>query len=343
MPNERKTSRTPREIREKRKVDANKQTTPTPQSTTPEKPVSAALVRPSEASSGGSSRAAERIKERKQEQRRQQLTTMVVIAVVIIALLALAIFVVNVPAEAPIPDASTARYDDVVQNRTEDGYPRLGDPSAPIQVAEFSSFDCTTCATLHDQLIDGLVERVKTGKMSLVYIPLFGTGSVTNGRGAALASICVAEQGAFWEFHDALFSWQEQFGNQSFTNNRIQAAVSELGLDSGEFNGCISSGSADETISTALAQVRTTLTALSTPAFTINGILIADESGSPVIDPAAILEAIDARLDTVQAPSPESTAEATQESTAESTTEATDEATDEPTEAPTEEATEAVD
>lgn len=351
MSNDRKTSRTPREIREQRRR-ANQAADTTTSNTAGSSNTSAA----SRAEAAGGARAAERIKERKQAHRRQRVTVGALIAIGVLALIALAFIVVNTPAEAPIPAESAARYEGLQQNRTDDGYPRLGDPRAPIQVTEFSSFDCPTCATIHDQLIDALVERVRTGKMSLVFVPLSGTGSITNGRGAAIASVCAAEQNHFWELHDTLFSWQQIYGNQAFTNNRIESGITALGLNSGNFGGCVRGGGADETIRTANTFARTTLNPLSTPAFTINGVLLTDDNNIPLIDPVAILENLDQRLAEVQAvpnfestPEVEATVEATTEATAEATESADVEATSEaaateesPVEAtvePTEEAT----
>ena len=53
--------------------------------------------------------------------------------------------------------------------------------------------------------------------------------------------MCADEQEKFWPFHDALFDWQGEFGNQAFTNNRINAGVAAFGLNQGAYSACISS------------------------------------------------------------------------------------------------------
>src|SRR5690606_16752418 len=205
------------------------------------------------------------------------LLTYGIIAVAVIALAAFIFFIVTAPAEAPIPEAALTRYDDVPQSRTQEGYPRLGDPSDPVQVAEYSSFDCPHCREFHDQTIDAIVERVRGGDAAFTYGPLYGYGGITNGLGAASASLCAADQGAFWTFHDALFDWQGTYGNQAFTNNRIQSGVDALELDRAQYNACISSGSSGEILERARNQALALLNFVGTPTITINGVVPLDD------------------------------------------------------------------
>src|SRR5215207_5767237 len=175
------------------------------------------------------SRTAVRREEREKERRRQRLITGVIVAVALVAVAIFIFVIVNAPAEAPIPEGALTRYEDLQQTRTTEGFPRLGDSDAPVQVAEFSSFDCPHCREFHTEAIDQLVDRVRTGNVAVTYVPLYGYGAVSNGQGAASAAVCAAEQNKFWSFHDALFEWQGLYGNQAFTNNRINAAVDAFG------------------------------------------------------------------------------------------------------------------
>jgi protein-disulfide isomerase len=284
-----------------------------------------------------SSRTMERRQERKQEQQRQRLvrTGLIIGAIVLVA--AFVFLVTQIPADAPLPEGMDARYASIEQTETEDGFPRLGDPAAPVQVVEYSSFDCVACKNFHDAAIDGIIERVRGGQVSFTYVPLYGTGSVTNGQGAARAAMCAAEQGQFWAFHDTLFHWQNLFGNQAFPQNRILTGVANLGLDRGAFDGCVRGGAPDTILNEARTQAVSVVNPLVTPAITIQGVLQVDENGQSQADPAAILAAIDRAIaefggepaaeSTAEAPAAESTAEAAAEATSEATEEATAEAT----------------
>ena len=274
------------------------------------------------------SRTVERRKERGRERQRRRWLT---IGIVIAALVAVVVFVfviVNAPAAAPIPDGALTRYADVQTTRTKDGYPRLGDPNASVQVAEYSSFDCANCRDFHDKIIDPLVDRVKGGKMALTFVPLYGFGDTPNGQGAAEASICAAEQGKFWPFHDALFDWQGEYGNQAFTNNRISAGVAAFQMDQGAFSGCIASDRPGIVLNAAKAAQQHLLNFTTAPTITINGVVPLDDKQQPLTDPAAILAQIDADIARASVPpTAEVTAEATGEATEAATPEATPEAT----------------
>lgn len=277
------------------------------------------------ASGGGSSgaRSAERLKERERERQRRRITTGVIVIVAAAAIFGILFILVNLPQEAPVPPESAARYDGLEMLRTQEGYPLLGELDAPVKVAEYSSFDCTHCRDFHDQVIDDLVQRVRDGNISLTYIPIYGTGAVANGQGAAVAAICAAEQQKFWEFHDMLFDWQGRFGNQSFTNNRLNAGMDALGLNRAQMGACIGSGVQD-VLNTARTQSQTLTNYNGTPTITINGVVPVNSEQVPLSDPAEIIAAIDREIERIGSGRAEATPEATAESTseAESTAEA---------------------
>ena len=303
------------------------------------------------ASASQSARTAERRKVRERERRRQQIITGGIIAVALIAVVVFIVLIVRAPAEAPIPEASLTRYDGITQTRTEDGYPRLGDASEPVQVAEFSSFDCTHCRDFHAEMIGELVNRVKDGFMALTYVPLYGYGSLPNGQGAAIAAVCAADQGKFWQFHDALFDWNGQYGVQAFTNNRILSGVDALGLNRSQYDSCIGSGTTSDILAAARSQAGALLNFSGTPTITVNGVVPTDDKQQPLTDYTAILAYIDGEIErakSLYAPAtPEATSEATVEATPETeagmmvepAVEATAEVTPEATEAVTPEMT----
>ena len=121
-------------------------------------------------------RTRERRKQReKQRQRNRQiliLGSVVVIAVVVVVLMILA----NQPAEAPIPQDLLDRYQGIPQSMNDQGFPVLGSPDAPVQVVEYSSFDCPHCAEFEAGVTPALVDRVKAGDINFTYAPLYGTG-----------------------------------------------------------------------------------------------------------------------------------------------------------------------
>ena len=59
---------------------------------------------------------------------------------------------------------------------------------------------------------------------------------------AAEAAECAGEQGAFWQMHDALFENQGQWGGQANAEEAFVELAAGLGLDSGEFEACLTEG-----------------------------------------------------------------------------------------------------
>jgi protein-disulfide isomerase len=205
-----------------------------------------------------------------------------------------------------------------------------------VKVLEYSSFDCTHCREFHESVTPSIVDRVRNGEVQFTYVPLYNTGSITNGLGAARAALCVGQQGKFWEFHDALFTWQGTYANTAFSDNRLKTGISTIGVDRAAWDQCMGSDAPDTILAAALRASQ--LQNISgTPSLVVNGTMLPiDQLTLPGVT-AAIDQALAA---SGQAPVPVApTVEATQESTSEATSEATSETTVEPTAESTAEAT----
>jgi protein-disulfide isomerase len=222
-------------------------------------------------------------------------TTIGIGVAILVGLIIVAALSRNLPADAPIPPETRARYDGLTANRTDEGYPELGE--SIIEVALYTSFDCAPCGTFHNQVTEGLTQRVRAGDISLVYVPLYATGNITNGQGATRAAICVAEQdpSAFWELQDAFFAWQTQFGNQAYTDPRIRGLIEQLDIDSGAFYGCLNSDRTNRVLETAQSQARALANYDGTPVVAINGIIPTNEDGA-ITEPEALFAVIDERI-----------------------------------------------
>ena len=85
---------------------------------------------------------------------------------------------------------------------------------------------------------------------------------------AAQAANCAFEQDAFWEFHEEIFSGENELNEESYT--RI---ASNIGLDVDQFEECVSSERyADEV--QADMNYAISLGVQSTPTFFLNGIAL---------------------------------------------------------------------
>lgn len=275
-------------------------------------------------------RTRERRKQREQDKGRQQKTT-IAIVIGLIAVFAIAVIVLsNMPAEATLPDGLEEQYAGLPKSLTEEGFPVLGNPDAPVSVIEVSSFDCPSCGIFYKTVTTELIDRVRAGEISLTYVPVYGTGGIPNGQGAARAAVCAGEQDAFWTYHSALFSWQDLFGNAAFSGSRLASGADALELDRAAWDSCISSSRPDTVLQEAISYVSTLGERFQgTPTILVNGEQITATSGTvhSAIDAALAASGIVPAPIGEEAPA-EVEAEATEEAPVE--VEAEVEATEEP-------------
>lgn len=113
----------------------------------------------------------------------------------------------------------------------------IGDPSAPVKIEEFSDFECGHCKRFAETTELEIMEQyVMTGKVYLLFrhFPLYSPSIA-----AAEASLCAAEQGKFWEYHDILFANQNASDPDALSDRRLQAFAEAIGLDPTEFALCV--------------------------------------------------------------------------------------------------------
>jgi protein-disulfide isomerase len=112
--------------------------------------------------------------------------------------------------------------------------PAKGPANAPVTIVEFSDFQCPFCSRLTPTLKQ--VEEKYGNKVRLVFrqypLPFH-----PNAQKAAEASLCAADQGKFWELHDAMFGNQGELGV-----DQLKAKAASLGLNADKFNKCLDSG-----------------------------------------------------------------------------------------------------
>ena len=227
-------------------------------------------------------------RQRRQKQRRQNKRLLVLALVVAAAIVGIAVVVVsNQPVEAHIPDDLSSRYEGIERSNSPEGYPRLGNPDAPVTIEEYASFACPGCEAFHSDSLDAVLERVKDEQVLYTYVPL-NTGSIPNAPGASRAALCVGQQGMFWEMHDVLFDWQTRYGNTAFSQNRLLTGVEQLGLSSDAFTACFNSAAISRTLDAAANEGVST-----TPTIRVNGVTVASSQAGAIPSAATILQAID--------------------------------------------------
>ncbi|RJQ18192.1 DsbA family protein [Candidatus Woesearchaeota archaeon] len=148
---------------------------------------------------------------------------------------------------------------------TADDDPVLGDKNAPVEIIEFSDFQCPFCGRFYSQSMGQIKEKyVDTGKVKIVFRD-FPLGFHQFAQKSSEAAECADEQGKFWEYHDKLFESQDALDTAS-----LKQYASELGLDTAKFNSCLDTGKYASEVSKDLSD-GTAAGVSGTPSFFING------------------------------------------------------------------------
>ena len=118
----------------------------------------------------------------------------------------------------------------------------LGSDSAPVEVVEYSDFECPYCAQFAAVQMPTIKEQlIQTGRVRWRYRD-FPLPSHAYARLASHAAHCAGEQGRFWEMHDQLFfnhSWAQTGRDPS---RLFRDFAQRVGLDLGRYDGCMASG-----------------------------------------------------------------------------------------------------
>lgn len=112
--------------------------------------------------------------------------------------------------------------------------PSRGFASAPIQLVEFSDFECPYCKQLEPVLTR---LRDKYGDRLRLVWKDFPLPIHSQARGAAEAARCAGDQGRFWEYHDLLFA-----NHQSLAPDDLKRHAATMKLDLGQFAACLERG-----------------------------------------------------------------------------------------------------
>jgi protein-disulfide isomerase len=137
-----------------------------------------------------------------------------------------------------------------------------GPATAPIQIIEFSDFQCPYCQRAYPAIEQVL--KTYGDRIHFVYrhYPL---PNHPNAQPAAEASECAAEQGKFWAYHDKLFANPSRL---SLADLKQHAA--DLGLDGPTFDACVDTRKYKAQVE-ADAKAGQEAGVNGTPAFFING------------------------------------------------------------------------
>ncbi len=137
-----------------------------------------------------------------------------------------------------------------------------GPAAAPIELIEFSDFQCPYCLRAYPTI--NQVLSTYGDKIRFVYrhYPL---PSHPGARPAAEASQCAAEQGQFWQYYEKLFADQTRLSDEG-----LKQSAAALGMDMTRFNACVDTHKYKDRVETDIREGND-VGVSGTPAFFING------------------------------------------------------------------------
>jgi len=116
----------------------------------------------------------------------------------------------------------------------------LGSDSAPVEITEYSDFECPWCAAFAAvQMPEVREQLIATGKVRWRYRE-FPLTVHKYSRLAALAGECAGEQGKFWEMHDLVFGEHQWADANTDPTGVFHGFAQQLGLDLTKYDACVS-------------------------------------------------------------------------------------------------------
>jgi len=164
----------------------------------------------------------ELLRNKKAEQKRRRIITFALITLGVIALFA---------SVALLPDLLIA----LGKGGDNIGF-SLGDPNAPVQVTQFSSYSCGFCKDFSDNVEKGFIANyVDTGDVYYRYINL--PSNSDSSYLAAKASYCADDQNSFFEYKDFLYAYAS--AADGFSADSLVNYAASAGLNVDNFQRCL--------------------------------------------------------------------------------------------------------
>lgn len=145
----------------------------------------------------------------------------------------------------------------------------MGEVDAPVVMISYSEFQCPFCGKFARDTEPTLVKKyVDTGVLRIEWrdFPYLGEESMTS----ALAGRAAAEQGKFWEFHDAMYADQQPVNGGKLTKDYLRSVAEGAGLDGEQLVADMDRPELKEAVQRD-AQEGQSLGVTGTPAFIVGG------------------------------------------------------------------------
>jgi len=140
-----------------------------------------------------------------------------------------------------------------------------GDEDAPVEIIEFSDFECPFCSRFYVQTYPMIKENyIDTGKVKFIHRD-FPLGFHANAQKASEAAECAKDQDLYWEMYEALYTATD------LTLPSLKQMAADAGVDTETFDTCLDSGEKAAEIAKDMSDGQAAGVS-GTPSFFINGV-----------------------------------------------------------------------
>lgn len=115
-----------------------------------------------------------------------------------------------------------------VHRDAQDGQAK-GDVNAPVVMVLYSDFSCPYCTLFAQNVEPALADLVENGTLRVEWRDLAQISA--SSPLAAQAGIAAANQGRFWEFHDAVYAAADPKGHPEYTEESLVAFAQAAGIE----------------------------------------------------------------------------------------------------------------
>jgi protein-disulfide isomerase len=128
----------------------------------------------------------------------------------------------------PVTETSAASTLD-----TKGGGHFRGPENAVVTLVEFGDYQCPSCKAYHPVVLELLNRYPKQVRLEFHHYPLISIHP--NSMAASKAVEAAGEQGKYWEMHDLIFEYQDQWAPSSNPEPEFLAMASRIGLNVNSF------------------------------------------------------------------------------------------------------------
>ncbi len=156
-----------------------------------------------------------------------------------------------------------------------------GNAQAKVVLVEYSDLQCPACARYYP-VVKQIREELGNDVM-IVYRHFPLRQIHPHAEIAARAAEAAGMQGKFWEMHDIMFEFQQDWSAEINPKDSFERYAAQIGLDVGRFKDDINSKAAKEGVQNSYESgLRNGVNA--TPTFYLNGVKIENPNGYGLID-----------------------------------------------------------